>query len=403
VTRSILVVDDELDICEFVQDVAEDLSFEVAITTSASEIDSVQFDKLDAIVMDLSMPNMDGIELIRYLAENNCSASLILMSGLDSGVLATAERLARERGLTVLGAVTKPIDITTLETFLKLVPLVALRPEISVSIPGSVADKSDFSADELAQAIAAGQINPWFQPRINLGDMTFVGVEALARWQHPIEGMIPPDRFIPQAEACGQIDALTVSMVEQSLAEVARWQTQGVTLDVSINYSAHSLADLDLPDYLTRLAASNDLKPDRVTVEITESSVLTEIQNSLDVLTRLRMKGFQLSIDDFGTGFSSMQQLQNIPFTELKIDQSFVKRALNDKDARAIVETTVDLGRRLVMSVIAEGVEDRETLELLKSCQCDQAQGYLFAKPMPGREILAWAAAWPSVASSYLV
>jgi EAL domain-containing protein (putative c-di-GMP-specific phosphodiesterase class I)/FixJ family two-component response regulator len=400
VTRSILVVDDEQDICEFVQDVAEDLAFNVAITTSTSEIASVQFDKLDAIVMDLSMPDMDGIELIRYLAENKCSASLILMSGLDSGVLATAERLARERGLTVLGAVTKPIDIATLETLLELVPSAAHPRQVSVS--GSAAAKSDFSVEELAQAISMGQIKPWFQPRINLVDMTFVGVEALARWQHPVNGMIPPDKFIPVAEESGQIGALTVSMVEQSLAEVARWQTEGVTLDVSINYSAHSLTDLDLPDYLTGLVASNNLKPDRVTVEITESSVVTEIQNSLDVLTRLRMKGFELSIDDFGTGFSSMQQLQNIPFTELKIDQSFVKRALSDKDARAIVETTVDLGRRLVMSVIAEGVEDREMLELLKGCHCDQAQGYFFAKPMPGSEILEWAAAWPSVASGYM-
>ena len=231
--------------------------------------------------------------------------------------------------------------------------------------------------------------------------MAFVGVEALARWQHPVKGMIPPDRFIPLAEESGLIDELTVSMVEQSLAEVARWQTENLTLDVSINYSALSLADLGLPDYLAGLVAARDLKADRVTVEVTESSVLTEIQNSLDVLTRLRMKGFQLSIDDFGTGFSSMQQLQNIPFTELKIDQSFVKRALSDKDAKAIVETTVDLGRRLVMSVIAEGVEDLETLELLKNYQCNQVQGYFIAKPMPGNQILEWATMWPSVASGY--
>ncbi|MBT3702436.1 MAG: EAL domain-containing response regulator [Alphaproteobacteria bacterium] len=398
-TRSILVVDDELGICEFVQDVAQDMSFDVAITTSASEIVSVQFDALDAIVMDLSMPNMDGIELIRYLAENGCSAALILMSGLDSGVLATAERLARDRGLTVLGAITKPIDILTLEKLLELVPLIDRHQEVSNS--GSMVDKSDFSVQELTQAVSQGQIKPWFQPRINLADMAFVGVEALARWQHPVKGMIPPDRFIPLAEESGLIDELTVSMVEQSLAEVARWQTENLTLDVSINYSALSLADLGLPDYLAGLVAARDLKADRVTVEVTESSVLTEIQNSLDVLTRLRMKGFQLSIDDFGTGFSSMQQLQNIPFTELKIDQSFVKRALSDKDAKAIVETTVDLGRRLVMSVIAEGVEDLETLELLKNYQCNQVQGYFIAKPMPGNQILEWATMWPSVASGY--
>jgi EAL domain-containing protein (putative c-di-GMP-specific phosphodiesterase class I)/FixJ family two-component response regulator len=392
VGRSILVVDDELDICEFVQDVAEDMSFNVAILTTTTEINTVSFTNLDAIVMDLSMPGMDGIELIRYLAEASCSAALILISGLDSGVLATAERLARDRGLSVLGAVNKPIDVATLEGLLDKVP----HAESSrTEVKSASRDEGDvFSADDLRRAIDNREIQPWFQPRICLEDMSLSGVEALARWQHPEKGLVPPDRFISLAEENDLIDALTVCMAEQALAEVDAWQKAGVVVDVSINYSARSLTDLALPDYLSRLVETNNLSPKRVIVEITESSVMTEIQNSLDVLTRLRMKGFHLSIDDFGTGFSSMQQLQNIPFTELKIDQSFVKKTLGDREARAIVETTVDLGQRLVMSVVAEGVEDKETLDLLRSYKCDQAQGYYIARPMPSADLLSWASNW---------
>jgi EAL domain-containing protein (putative c-di-GMP-specific phosphodiesterase class I)/ActR/RegA family two-component response regulator len=397
-SRSLLVVDDEMDICEFVQDVAEDMAFLVTTTTTTYDFDAVYVDGLDAIILDLSMPDQDGIEVIRYLAEADCRAALVLMSGLDSGVLATAERLARERGLTVIGALTKPIEVATLEELLDQVPSADGKTVQSATV---LTEPSGFiPAEELALAIREGQIVPWFQPRIQLEDMTFVGVEALARWQHPDQGMIPPDRFIQLAENNNLIDALTDTMVNQSLEAIAGWQQMGLTVDVSINYAAPSLADLNLPDDLSRRVSSHGLTANRVTVEITESSVLTELQNSLDVLTRLRMKGFQLSIDDFGTGFSSMQQLQNIPFTELKIDQSFVKRALGDADAKAIVETTVELGRRLDMSVIAEGVEDRETLEFLHRCDCEQIQGYFIAKPMPGDQIPAWSDDWTSVAEA---
>ena len=397
-SRSLLVVDDEMDICEFVQDVAEDMAFLVTTTTTTYDFDAVYVDGLDAIILDLSMPDQDGIEVIRYLAEAGCRAALVLMSGLDSGVLATAERLARERGLTVIGALTKPIEVATLEELLDQVPSADGKTVQTLTVPTE--PSNSIPAEELAIAIREGQIVPWFQPRIRLEDMSFVGVEALARWQHPDRGLIPPDKFIQLAENNYLIDALTDTMVNQSLAAVAGWQQMGLTVDVSINYAAPSLADLNLPDDLSRRVSSHGLTANRVTVEITESSVLTELQNSLDVLTRLRMKGFKLSIDDFGTGFSSMQQLQNIPFTELKIDQSFVKRALGDADAKAIVETTVELGRRLDMSVIAEGVEDLETLELLHRCDCEQIQGYFIAKPMPGDQIPAWADDWTSVAET---
>ena len=397
-SRSLLVVDDEMDICEFVQDVAEDMAFLVTTTTTTYDFDAVYVDGLDAIILDLSMPDQDGIEVIRYLAEAGCRAALVLMSGLDSGVLATAERLARERGLTVIGALTKPIEVATLEELLDQVPSADGKTVQTLTV--TTEPSNSIPAEEQAIALREGQIVPWFQPRIRLEDMSFVGVEALARWQHPDRGLIPPDKFIQLAENNYLIDALTDTMVNQSLAAVAGWQQMGLTVDVSINYAAPSLADLNLPDDLSRRVSSHGLTANRVTVEITESSVLTELQNSLDVLTRLRMKGFQLSIDDFGTGFSSMQQLQNIPFTELKIDQSFVKRALGDADAKAIVETTVELGRRLDMSVIAEGVEDLETLELLHRCDCEQIQGYFIAKPMPGDQIPAWADDWTSVAET---
>ncbi len=395
-SKTLLVVDDEPDICDFVQDVAEGIGFKVVTTSDTSEFPLVYSSKFDGIVMDLSMPGMDGIELIRFLADNRCGSALILMSGFDGGVLATAERLGRERGLHVLGALSKPINIDELEVALGRVPALQApsKERRSKSESGDGPDEDPLTVEELQAAIRAGDVVPYFQPRVRLEDMQVMGVEALARWRHGNLGVISPAVFIPMAEEHGLIDDLTTAIFDQTLDNLRRWRDAGVAVDASVNFSAKSLGDLNLPDVMARKLDQAGVNPNRVIVEITESSVLSELEDSLDVITRLRMKGFQLSIDDFGTGFSSMQQLQNVPFTELKIDQSFVKRALVDREAQAIVETTIDLGRRLVMAVVAEGVEEMNTLDLLRGSRCEQVQGYFIAKPMPGGEFLDWHADW---------
>jgi len=390
VSSRVLVIDDEPEICDFVEEVAEDMGFDVFTTSVSTEFPTTYSNAFVCVIMDLSMPGMDGIEIIRFMADQGSRSKLILMSGFDLGILTMAEKLAKDRGLEVLGALGKPIVPEDLEALLANVHAASSEPEESMP-PLPIEGSKEFpSVEELRAAINNKEIRAYFQPRVRVSDNSLAGVEALARWAHPHKGMIPPSIFIPLAEENELIDDLTGVMLEQAMENIVAWNKAGLIIEVSVNFSAKSLCQLDLPDKLAQNVQEHGVNPSQIVVEITESSVVGDLQNSLDVLTRLRMKGFQISIDDFGTGFSSMQQFQNLPFNELKIDQSFVMQALKNKDSRVIVETTNDFGMKLGMKVVAEGVEDQETWDLITQIGCDQIQGFFMARPMPGSDILDW-------------
>jgi len=184
---------------------------------------------------------------------------------------------------------------------------------------------------------------------------------------------------------------LTHWVIDRTVKQEQLWQDAGLTATVSVNISALDVTGLMLPEQLEELLKDNRLAPARLALEITESALMGELVTSLDILTRLRLKGIRLSIDDFGTGYSSLSLLHKVPFTELKIDRSFVSNMHEDSGARAIVKTCILLGHELHMRVVAEGVENEEHLELLKKMGCDLAQGYFIARPMPGSELMAWA------------
>lgn len=391
----LLIVDDEPDICDFIQDVAEDIGFEVKSISNPMLFLANYSSDYDGIILDLSMPGMDGIEIIRLLGDQHCQSSLILASGFDAGILATAERLALDRGINIIGTIQKPIDVDELEGLLEqIAPPSSPMDDTGPQFIGTKKEPSFLN--ELSGAISRNEVIPYFQPQVRISDHAFCGVETLARWIHPDRGIIAPDSFIHYAENNGLIEELTQSIFLQSLRQSAEWKKQGLDIETSINFSTKSMTNLNLPDLLSNQVHKYGLNNSQITIEITETSVLANIGNSLDVLTRLRMKGFKLSIDDFGTGYATMQHLRNIPANELKIDFSFVSKALKNKEARAIVETTNDLGKKLGMTVIAEGVEDQKIWDFLEQMGCDRIQGYFVAKPMPGNEIAAWAESWAS-------
>lgn len=384
----LLVVDDEEDFCEIVKQVAQSAGFEVTSTTEAELFHQYYSPQIKVIVLDLSMPNIDGIELIRFLSSIHSRASLILMSGFDSHILNSAKEVATNNGLHVLGTLKKPFAMAELQELLINVS----APTVSVS---SSEDEEDYQfIGNLQQAIKDHELFVMYQPRIDLNTRALVGVEALARWKHPEKGLIPPSVFIDLAEKHAMIDEVTSIITEQALIQCAQWRADGLQVQLSINMSARTLKNLKFPDQLLAQVHDHNLHPSDIVIELTESSVMDELAKSLDILTRLRMKGFHLSIDDFGTGYSSMMQLQKIPFNELKIDQSFVMRSHANKESNAIVATTVDLGRRLGMTVVAEGIEKQIHWDLLQEMGCDQAQGYLMAKPMLGEELLYWNNSW---------
>lgn len=379
----LIVVDDEAGLADFVCDVAEMAGFETEQFNDAAKFKE-QYDKCaDVLILDLMMPGVDGIEVIRYLSEINCNAQLILVSGFDQSVLHSAQKLAIERGLNFVGSLGKPF---------RQKELLALLSGLSISPKDTSSGKNiePPSASELSDALKNNELVVYYQPKVGLKSESIPAVEALVRWQHPVYGLIGPDLFIPTAEKNDLIDKLTLEVLNQAMRHCRDWMEQGLKAQVAINMSTNTLKELDLPEKMGQLIEKYGLEASQIVLEITETTLMQELINSLDILTRLRMKGFRLSIDDFGTGYSSMVQLHRAPFSEIKIDQSFVSAMENDAEAATIVETIIMLGHKLNMKTVAEGVETESCFKDLEEMDCDQAQGYLFSKPIPADEIVSW-------------
>jgi EAL domain-containing protein (putative c-di-GMP-specific phosphodiesterase class I) len=248
---------------------------------------------------------------------------------------------------------------------------------------------------ELRQAVEGSQLRLALQPKLALADGRLAGAEALVRWLHPERGMVPPAQFIPFAEQTGFIRVLTRWVFEQAVRERQALLEQGVAISVSVNLSTRDLLDTELPQRFEALLARHRAPASAFCLEITESAIMEDPQRAIVTLDRLSAIGFKLSIDDFGTGYSSLAYLKRLPVNELKIDQSFVRDMASSADDAAIVRATIDLAHTIGISVVAEGVENAEAWNLLRSLGCDQAQGYHMGRPMPLAEFQQWSAGWP--------
>ncbi len=382
----IFIIDDEQQIAEMLGEVISLSGFDTNIYTDATLF--FKEDKCDdnsIIILDLNMPTMDGIEVIRKLSLNKSKASLILMSGYDMSVLHSAEKLAYAHELDVLTSILKPIQFDALLTV-----LVEQHNKLGNTLPVKKAINYIPVASDLQTAIEDDQLIINFQPQIDVQTKDCIGAEVLVRWQHPEYGLIFPDAFINIAEESGQIGLLTVKVLDMAMKKISDLQENGYFIPLSVNVSASNISSLELPENLFGSIQDYKINPRSLVVEITESALMGELVTSLDILTRLRMKGFALSIDDFGTGFSSLSLLHKIPFTELKVDRSFVMDMDKDKEARAIVKTCIMLGHELNMRVVAEGVESGTTLKILQDLGCDIAQGYHISHPLNEEEFHKW-------------
>ncbi len=357
------------------------------ISSHALKYLSSRLEPVDILISDLNMPDIDGIELIRYISELSHPVSLVLISGEDQRILATAENIAKERSVDVLGALQKPINAPQLLNMLT-------SPELVKTVKSREVVSSDL-AKELRKAIKEQQIIPYYQPQVCAHNLKVVGLEALARWHHPERGLIPPNWFIPLAEKLSLINELTELMYQQAIADLATIHQQGWMLQLSVNFSAQCLAWLDVPERIQQTLSKYQIPPKYLTVEVTESLLNQDLATSLDILTRLRLKGLGLSIDDFGTGFSTMEQLKRIPFNELKVDQSFVHGATHNHVSGAILESSLNLAQKLDITTVAEGVEDQTDFDFVKQLGCQRIQGYMFAKPMPMDELCSWLSQYP--------
>lgn len=340
----------------------------------------------ELVFCDLQMPETDGIEFVRRLADIGFGGGVVLVSGEDGRIVSAAEKLAKAYALDVLGTLCKPVSPERLHK------LLAEHSYDAVAAPQ--APLKTYTARQLQLGIEAGQLLNYYQPKVDLATGALVGVETLVRWRHPEDGLVYPDQFIGIAEQHGLIHALTFQVLTMALRQAGTWHADGWRLHLAVNISMDNLVALDFPDMVAREAMAAGLPLSQLTLEVTESRLIQDKLASLDVLTRLRLKGIGLSIDDFGTGHSSLAQLRDIPFTELKVDRGFVHGASADVYLRAILEGCLGMAQLLAIDTVAEGVECSDDWELLRASGCQVAQGDFVGKPMPAAELAGWMADW---------
>ncbi|MCW7468492.1 EAL domain-containing response regulator [Leptospira kanakyensis] len=316
------------------------------------------------------------MEFLRHIGNSHSSIATIIMSALDGALIDSVRKMASAYGTYLLGAIENPITPANLETLFSLFKSrdVKQRKELN---QGSL-----FTLGEILEGLTNGDFVPFFQPKIQLSSGRLIGAEALARWVHPERGVIAPYAFIDLLEKSGNIDILTFIMLEESAKACKLIHGQGHKISISVNLSLTSLADTKLADKITRVVSESGLDPKYIILEITETAAMTEMAPALENLARLRMKGFGLSIDDYGTGYSSMQQIARIAFTELKIDQSFVREMTTSNVSKVLINSSIEMATKLQIKCTAEGIETKNDLEQLKGMNCDLGQGYYIAKPM---------------------
>ncbi|HXQ53539.1 MAG TPA: EAL domain-containing response regulator [Stellaceae bacterium] len=373
-----LILDDDAAIGTLISRIADAAAFESVATTRAAEF-ALRYDEaMPAVIMlDLALGDTDGMQQLRYLKTKDYRNALILMSGFDARVLATAEGLARELGFKVAGAITKPVRAAALMEMLARV-------------------KEDFApltAERVIQAARDGELTLEYQPIVHSRVGALSHVEALVRWNHPTRGRIMPGAFIPQVEessSAAAADRLTDWALGAAIADYVRLRDKGHLVPMAVNLSARNLAWEDLPDILQNRLASAGMPPADFGLELTESAAASSAADAMHTLNRLRLKGVRLALDDFGAGYSSLKQLRQLPFSILKIDGSFVADLTRTKDALAIVKATLAIAEAMEMSTVAECVETEEQAAMLEELGVGALQGYLIARPLPPDKLEAW-------------
>jgi EAL domain-containing protein (putative c-di-GMP-specific phosphodiesterase class I)/ActR/RegA family two-component response regulator len=346
---------------------------------AAAALDSHSF---QCITIDLSLGDHDGIEVLRLAARLAGVPRIIFISGCDDRILDAAVRMAESIGVTDACSLQKPFRPADLRGLFE-----GHVERASVAGPTR---HEPVSGAMIERGLSGSEFYPLFQPKVSLSDGRLVGCEALARWNFAGRGLIPPSEFITAAEGSDHIGRLTTSILEQSIATASLMAAADADFKMAVNISPVLLANLSLPEEIDDLLHKHGVRPENLIVEVTESLAISDHTRAADILLRLRIKGVGVSIDDFGTGYSSLSSLARIPFTELKIDRSFVASCLVDDSMRKIVTGSVEIGHQFNMSVVAEGVETADVAQFLQDLGCDVGQGYLYARPLASADLLCW-------------
>jgi EAL domain-containing protein (putative c-di-GMP-specific phosphodiesterase class I)/ActR/RegA family two-component response regulator len=342
--------------------------------------------KVDVAIIDLDLGGMDGLELLRAIAALKSTVRVIVVGAQPASVLFSVESLAQAHGVDLLGTIAKPVTSTKLKTLLD-----NYQPP-QPAHPGP--EVPSFSFAEVGIGLQKRQFEPFFQPKIELETGQVKGLETFARWRHPEHGMLGPAAFIGALEENNRVDFLDWTMLEMSVERCRRYHDQGIPISISLNLAPETLAH---PNFVRQVASTmqrHSVLPDYLTFEMTESSILSFDADFIERLVRLRMMGFGLAIDDYGTGRSNLQLLARIPFSELKIDRSFVDGASKKRPLGTVLKSCLGLAHSLDRMSVAVGVETRQDWDFLQGLGCTYAQGYHIANPMAADEFPGWLEDW---------
>lgn len=364
--------------------VAQKCDFEVTALTRPGELsDALAHGDPEVIFLDLRLGEGTGVDVLETLARRSCRSEIVLMSGCDQRVLSSSARIGEDLGLRIGGTLAKPFKTSQLKAMLS----------------GVTRASGVLTAEDIDEAIHRDEFCLFYQPQIDPVAGALHGAEALIRWPHASKGLVGPGDFIPLAESSGRISEMTYWVMRTGFSWCAALSARtGKRLRVSVNVPPTSVG---LPDFAPRtiaMAEAGGLDPEDIVLELTESSPLTDTPGVMAALSRLRIAGFDLALDDFGTGYSSLVGLHRMPFSELKIDRSFVGKIDKDPDARKIVEATISLAHVLGLRTVAEGVEDARGVEIVRDMGCDLIQGFYYSRPLPAERFDTWLADWQAEA-----
>jgi EAL domain-containing protein (putative c-di-GMP-specific phosphodiesterase class I) len=390
---TVLVVEDESHLRNLTASILTDMGVADVVQASDGEealreIDAKFKGAIDVVVLDLAMPGMDGVEFLRHLSERENKIAVIVSSGGGRRITEACTQLAELYGLYIAGVIGKPVNPSALKELLSSMDLYRTESTIAVS-------QSTLTKQELVEGLSSDAIEVVYQPKVSVRERRVVGVEALARWKNYSTGTLGgPTTFVSLAEETGHIHELTDIVFKKAVSHLGSWEAQGIHLGLAVNFSPESLTSFDIPDRLVSYAETQGVNPENLTLEVTESRMFSNIKVPLEILTRLSLRGVRLSIDDFGTGHSSLQQIKRIPFTELKIDREFVSNSAQDETKRAIIQSSVMLGRSLGACLVAEGVETQADWDTVEELGCDVVQGYFVSKPILFGEVPDFIKRW---------
>lgn len=381
----LLVVDDDLVQRVLISKIGAKLGYEsVVVPSYEAATDLLSREAFDIMALDLSLGERDGVELLRFVAERDLRAmSIVIISGCDDRVMKATRRVVAGLKLLLGGCLTKPLDLNRLRCAFDL-------PQRSPLAARSAETPPRITLDRIARGLADGEFFVEFQPKIALGTGKVVGAEALARWRTAEFGMVSPMVFIPIAEQTGLIREVTDCILSSAMSQGRKLIERNPGFTIAVNISGSLMSDLTLPERIEAILRQANVPPSSLTVEITETTAMADVDRANDILVRLRLKKIGTAIDDFGTGYSSLAALARLPFSELKIDQSFIKGCEADDDMMKIVDASVALAKAFNMKVVAEGVESSQALEIIRRAGCDVAQGYYFAPSLRRSRAERW-------------